>query len=127
MSRSLRIIFLIHAIVSAVLGALLLVIPGRFLGWFGWLPIDPIISRLLGAALLALAWGSLRGWQAAGQAQIAILLELEAVFCVLASIGMLRHLLVASYPWYAWLLLAGFVAFAIAWIYALATRRRKVV
>ena len=124
MSRSLKVIFLIHAIVSAVLGVLFLVIPGRFLGLFGWLPIDPIISRLLGAALLALAWGSFRGWRAAEKAQVAILIELEAVFCVLASLGMLRHLLVASYPWYVWLLLAGFLAWAIVWIYALADRRQ---
>ena len=119
MSRSLRIIFLVHAVVSAMLGALLLALPGRFLGWFGWAPIDPIISRLLGAALLALAWGSYRGWRAAERAQVAILIELEAVFCVLASLGMLRHLVVASWPWYAWLLFAGFAAWAIVWVYEL--------
>jgi hypothetical protein len=124
MSRSLRIIFLVHAVVSAVLGVLLLVLPGRFLGWFGWAPIDPIISRLLGAALLALAWGSFRGWRAAEKAQVAILIELEAVFCVLASLGLLRHLVVGSWPWYAWLLFAGFAAFAAAWIYALVTGKR---
>jgi len=119
MSRSLKVIFLIHAVVSTVLGVLFLVIPGRFLGLFGWAPIDPIISRLLGAALLALAWGSYRGSRAAERAQVAILVELEAVFCVLASIGLLRHLLVAGYPWYAWLLLAGFAGWAIVWVYEL--------
>jgi hypothetical protein len=79
----------VHAVVSAVFGGLLLAGPGRFLGWFGWAPIDPIISRLLGAALLALAWGSYRGWRAVERAQVAILIELEAVFCVLASLGLL--------------------------------------
>jgi Co/Zn/Cd efflux system component len=124
MSKSLRVIFMVHAIVSAVLGALFLIIPGRFLGLFGWAPIDPIISRLLGAAFLALAWGSYRGWRASEKAQVAILVELEAVFCVLASAGLLRHLLVAAWPWYVWLLFAGFAVFAIAWIYALVTMRR---
>jgi hypothetical protein len=125
MSRSLRVIFLIHAVVSAVLGVLFLAIPGRFLGLFGWAPIDPIISRLLGAALLALAWGSYRGSRAAEKAQVAILVELEAVFCVLACAGLLRHLLVAGYPWYAWLLLAGFAAWAIVWVYELIAVRRS--
>jgi hypothetical protein len=125
MSKSLRVIFLIHAIVSAVLGLLFLVIPGRFLGVFGWAPIDPIMSRLLGAALLALAWGSYRGSRAAERAQVAILVELEAVFCVLACAGLLRHLLVAGYPWYAWLLLAGFAAWAIVWVYELIAVRRS--
>jgi Co/Zn/Cd efflux system component len=124
MSKSLRVIFMVHAIVSAVLGALFLIIPGRFLGLFGWAPIDPIISRLLGAAFLALAWGSYRGWRASEKAQVAILVELEAVFCVLASAGLLRHLLVAAWPWYVWLLFAGFAVSAIAWIYALVTMRR---
>jgi hypothetical protein len=124
MSRSLRVLFLIHTIVSVIIGVLLLAIPGRFLGAFGWAPIDPIGSRLLGAAFLALAWGSFRGWRAQEKAQVAILVELEAVFCVLASLGLLRHLLVASWPWYVWLSFAGFVAFAIAWIYELIAIRR---
>jgi putative effector of murein hydrolase len=119
LSKSLKVIFLVHAVVSALLGVLFLVIPGRFLGWFGWAPIDPIISRLLGAALIALAWSSYRGWRAAERAQVAILIELEAVFCVLASLGMLRHLVMGSWPWYAWLLFAGFAGFAVAWLYAL--------
>ena len=55
-------------------------------------------------------------WRDYGQV---ILVELEAVFCVLASIGLLRHLLVAGYPWYAWLLLAGFAGWAIVWVYEL--------
>jgi hypothetical protein len=119
MSKSLKVIFLIHAIVSVVLGVLFLVIPGRFLGLFGWAPIDPLISRLLGAALVALAWSSYRGSRAAERAQVAILVELEAVFCVLAALGLLRHLLIAGWPWYVWLLFAGFAAWAVVWIYAL--------
>lgn len=125
MSRSLKVIFLIHAIVSVILGVLFLVIPGRFLGLFGWAPIDPLISRLLGAAFLALAWSSYRGSRATEKAQIAILVETEAVFCVLAALGLLRHLLVAGYPWYPWLLFAGFAAWAIVWVYGLLVLRRS--
>ena len=56
-----------------------------------------------------------RSSRAAERAQVAILVELEAVFCVLASAGLLRHLLVAGWPWYVWLLFA----WAIVWIHAL--------
>jgi hypothetical protein len=119
MARWLKVLFAVHAVVATALGVLLLVIPGRFLGVFGWAPVDPILSRALGAAFLALAWGSYRGWRATERAQVAILLEVEAAFCVLASLGMLRHLLVASWPWYIWLFFAGFVAFAIGWVVAL--------
>ena len=62
-------------------------------------------------------WGSYRGSRAAERVQVAIVVELEAVFCVLASLGLLRHLLVAGWPWYVWLLFAGFAAWAIVWVY----------
>lgn len=122
MSKALKITFLIHAIVSAVGGLLLLIIPGRTLLFFGWAPIDPILSRVLGAALLALGWSSFRGWQATEREQVQILVELEAVFTVLACVGLLRHLLFARYLPIVWLLFAVFFIFAIAWIVFLVRR-----
>jgi hypothetical protein len=122
MSKALNVTFLIHAIVSVVGGVLLLIVPGRTLLFFGWAPIDPIISRILGAALLALAWSSFRGWQATERKQVQILVELEAVFTVLACVGLLRHLLFARYLPIVWLMLAVFAAFAVAWIVFLVRR-----
>jgi hypothetical protein len=122
MSRALNITFLIHAIVAVVFGLLMLLVPGRTLLFFGWAPIDPITSRILGAALLALAWSSFRGWQATERKQVQILVEMEAVFTVLASVGLLRHLLFARYLPIVWAMLALFVAFAVAWIVFLVKR-----
>lgn len=122
MAKWLRIVFLVHMVVSAALGALLLAAPGRFLGWLGWAPVDPLLSRVLGAAFLALAWGSFRGWRARERAQVALLLEVEAAFTILACVGLLRHLLFANYPWMVWTLLAGLAAFAVAWVAALLTK-----
>lgn len=119
MSKALRATFLVHAVVALVLGVPLLILPGQFLNLFIWRPIDPLISRLLGAALLALAWGSFRGWQATERAQVKTLLEIEAVFTVLGSIGLLRHLLIASYPLIVWVVFLLLVVFSIAWIYFL--------
>jgi hypothetical protein len=116
MSKALKLTFLIHAVVALILGALLLIIPGRFLGWVGWAPVEPIINRLLGAALLALAWSSFRGWRAAERAQVAILIELETVFTVLGCVGVLRHLLIAPYPAMVWIVFAILAIFAIGWI-----------
>ena len=70
-------------------------------------------------------WGSYRGSRAAERVQVAIVVELEAVFCVLASLGLLRHLLAAGYPWYVWLLFAGFAGWAIVWVYELIAVRRS--
>ncbi len=119
MSKSLKYTFLIHVVVSLIFGAALLLAPGRFLGLFGWAPIDPLISRLLGAALLALAWSSYRGWGASSYEQVSVLVEMEVIFTVFGSVGLLRHLIKAWYPWYVWLVFAVLLVFAIAWTYHL--------
>jgi hypothetical protein len=125
MSKGLRLTFLVHAVVAVLSGLLLLVIPGRFLLFIGWAPIDPIASRLLGAALLALAWSSFRGWRAVEWGQVAILVELEVVFTVLACVGLLRHLLFGWWPLVPWLVFAVFALFAAAWIFSLARGRAQ--
>jgi hypothetical protein len=119
MSNSLKYTFLIYAIVALVYGGLMLAVPGRFLSIFGWAPIDPLISRLLGAAMLALAWSSFRGWQATERTQVNILIEMEVVFTVLGCLGLIRHLVLGGYPYYVWLNFAVLLVFAIVWIYHL--------
>ena len=123
MSRSLRITFLVHAIVAFLMGVPLLAAPGRWLSLFGWAPIDPLMSRMLGAAMMALAWSSVRGYLAEEWDQVEIVVELEAAFTVLVSLGLLRHLLVGSWPWYAWTVFGIFALFAISWIYQLLRKK----
>ena len=124
MSKALKYTFLIHAVVALLVGAPLLVAPGRFLGWVGWAPVEPIINRILGAALLALAWSSLRGWRATDPAQVRILLEMEAAFTVLGCVGVLRHLIKSWYPAIVWVVLVILAVFAVAWIIFLVRRDR---
>lgn len=118
MFKWLKLTFLVHAVVAVVFGAPLLIAPGRFLDLFGWAPVDPILSRVLGAALLALGWSSFRGWRATAWAEVARVVELEAVFTVCGSVGVLRHLLTAHYPLMVWALFGVLAAFAVAWIAA---------
>lgn len=119
MSKGLKYLFLVHCVVAILFGAPLLVAPGRFLELFGWAPVDPLISRVLGAALLALAWSSFRGWQAAERTQVARLIELEAVFTILGCVGLGRHLVVATWPLVVWAVFAVLAVFAAAWVLAL--------
>ena len=127
--------FLAHLINAGILGAVMLVAPGRLLSLLGWTPIDPIMSRLLGAATLALAWTSYRGWRivagaegaalaAVDEARIGLVVQTEAMYTLLACVGLLRHLLYGRWPWYAWLLLADYVLFAVAWIVCAVPRRQ---
>ena len=122
MTRFLKPTLLIHAIVSAVLGVLLLIIPGDFLQRLGWSPIDPITTRLLGAAFLALAWGDFRGWRQPAKSDITLLVEVQLAFSALGSIGVLRHLVTGGWPAMVWILFGGFALFAIAWAITLLDR-----
>lgn len=114
---------LIHAIVSAVLGALLLIIPGDFLQRLGWSPIDPITTRLLGAAFLALAWGDFRGWRQPDRSDITLLVEVQLAFSALGGIGVLRHLVSGGWPAMVWILFGALVLFAVAWAVALLNKQ----
>ncbi len=124
MSQSTRYTFLIHAIIAALFGIPMLIIPGEFLPLFGWTAdfIDPLVSRVLGAAIIAMAWSSYRGWRATDWEQVNIVIEAEAMFAVLAAIGLLRHLIGYSWPAGVWLIFGLFVVFAVAWIVALRKR-----
>ncbi len=119
MSTSTRSTFALHSIVALVFGLPLLIAPGRVLNVLDWAPIDPILTRMLGAALLALAWGSFRGWRAEEWDKVEYLVELEIIFTVLSAVGIIRHLLNDGFPWYIWTILVILLLFAIAWIIAL--------
>ena len=115
MAKLLKPTLLVHMILALVLGALLLIIPGGFLGWIGWAPVDPIISRILGAALLAMAWGNFRLWRAGGPAEKWLWVEFGFVFDALAAIGVLRHLVTGWWPAMVWILFAVLAVAAIVW------------
>ncbi len=119
MSTALKYTFLIHLLVAVLFGLPLLLFPGQFLGVFGWAPVDPLLSRVLGAALLAHAWSSFRAVRGSTPAPVAILIEIQIVFTVLAGVGFLRHLMVGNYPLMVWLVFLLFAVFALAWTYLL--------
>ena len=116
MSKLLKTTFLVHAVVGFLFGAPLLLAPGRFLGLFNWSPVDPLLSRILGAALLGLAWSSLRGYQQTSREKVALLVEAEAVFCTLAVVGLLRNMWGSNWPFIVWLILALQAIFAVLWL-----------
>ena len=120
MKQSTKYTFMTHAIVAAIMGIPLLLVPGRMLPIFGWAEdgIDPLLSRVLGAVLIAFAWSSYRGWRATDWEQVSIIVETEMIFTVLAVIGLLRHLIGFSWPTGVWLIFALFAIFAIAWLVA---------
>lgn len=132
-SRGLHITFLVHAIIAVVIGAVLWLVPGQGLSLLDWVPettpvpntdvtidgtflVDPILDRLFGAALLAMAFSSFQGWRAKEWGSVELLVQSEAVFCILAVIAILAALILGRpFNWIRWVTLAIFAVFAVAW------------
>jgi hypothetical protein len=137
-SNGLRTLFLIHAIVGLILGVPLWFVPGRFLTLVGWVPamvqlpestlsipgqtfVDAAVVRLLGVALIALALSSIQGYRAKHWDQVELLVQLEAVFCVLGTVSMIGTGLFffqRVFPLFGWLVTALFAVFAVVWLLA---------
>jgi len=134
--KGLQITFLVHAIVGLVLGLALMLVPGRSLTLMGWvqdwvqLPnsdlsipgqtfVDPLVTRLLGAALLALAYLSFRCWGKAAKSakETHLIVEFEAVLCALSIIAILIAMFTMqrSGGIIVWLCLLLYAAFFVAW------------
>ena len=143
-SQGLKMIFLVHAIVSAILGLGLWLVPGRLLTLIGWVPewitvldtelqvpgttfVDPFISRLLGAALLALAYTSFQGWRKGQWDKVAQVVQMEAAFCILGFLGLTISLFQTdrNIPAIAYAFVVLLAGFAIVWLWALRAHTKK--
>jgi phosphatidylserine synthase len=141
LSSWLRTTFLLHWIISALLGVPLFLVPGRTLTILGWVPqwvqlpeselsipgqtfVDAAITRLLGAALLALAFSSFRGWRVKQWGEVEILIQMEAIFCVTGTVAFLAGfaLMERPTPVIGYILTLILAVFAVAW--GLALRRK---
>ena len=117
MSRGLKITFLIHAIVALVFGIVLYLQPGLWARVVQWTPFDGNMTRVYGAALLALAISSWFGYRAARWEEVRILVLMEIAFTVLSTVGALWGLLFRNAPAFGWVAVVIWVAFAVVWVY----------
>jgi hypothetical protein len=143
--KGLQTTFLIHAIIGLALGLALLLVPGRSLTFLGWVPdtvqlpnselsipgqtfVDPLITRLLGAALLALAYLSFRCWAKAARSlrETLLIVEFEMVLCALSILAILPTMVMLNRPspLILWVCLLVYAAFFVAWGLALRAGRK---
>ena len=117
MLRGLKITFLLHMFVALAFGLVMFLSPE----WWGrianYAPIDPTVTRVLGAAVLALALSSWLGFRAQHWEDVRIVVETEMAYTVLGSAAMLYSLFFAGAAPFTWVPLVTFVAFGVAWIY----------
>ena len=113
--RKLRRWFVIHFVVDILFAIPLLVIPETILPFFGWAVVDPITSRLVGAALLGIGTESLLGRNASLEVYRAML-NLKLLWGTGALLGITLGIIQGA-PITAWLLLAIFSLFTLVWLY----------
>jgi hypothetical protein len=119
---SLRTWFRVHCAIDVVAALPLLLFPQRILGLLGWTAIDPVATRLCGAALLGIGGASvlverygLPGYRA--------LLSLKVIWSVAAIFALVAGIADGAPP-AAWAFLSVFIAFSGIWMsYAIRLRQ----
>jgi hypothetical protein len=119
---SLRTWFRVHCAVDVIAAVPLLLFPQRILGLLGWTAVDPVATRLCGAALLGIGGASvlverhgLPGYRA--------LLSLKVIWSVAAIFALVAGIADGAPP-AAWAFLSIFIAFSGIWMsYAIRIRQ----
>ena len=111
---SLRAWFRVHAAVDVLAAIPLLLVPARALGLLGWTTVDPVATRLCGAALMGIGVASatvdrhgLPGYRTL--LALKVVWSVAAIFALLAGIG-------DGAPPAAWAFLSIFIAFSGVWM-----------
>ena len=113
--KGLRTWFVIHFVVDMFIGIPLLFFPDLIMPWFGWEQVDPITSRLVGAALLGIGGESLLSRNASVEV-FKTMLSLKIIWAV-GAITAIGLGIAAGGPSLAWGFLAVFVVFLFIWLY----------
>jgi len=112
---SLRKWFIVHFIVDMLVGVPLLLIPEIVMPLLGWNIVDPIASRVVGAALMGIGVESYLGRDANIEVFHAML-NLKVIWSSSAILGIGLGIWKGG-PQAGWLFLGIFVLFWFVWIY----------
>jgi hypothetical protein len=113
--NSLRIWFVIHFAADVIFAVPLLFFPRELLNFFGWGVYDPILARLVGAALMGIGIESLLGRNADAETFQAML-NLKVIWASSALFAFGAGIAEGAAS-IAWGLMGIFAVFWIAWVY----------
>jgi hypothetical protein len=112
---SLRTWFVVHFVADMLFAIPMMVAPTFTLTLFGWPSVDPITTRLVGAALVGIGGQSLLGRHEDVSVYRAML-SLKCLWSGAAVLGLIVSIAQGA-PVMAWAFLAIFVTFAMIWNY----------
>ena len=119
---TLRTWFRVHCAIDVIAAIPLLLFPGKILGLLGWTAVDPVTTRLCGAALMGIGTASI-GVHQYGIAGYRALLGLKVVWSVSAIFALFAAIGDGAPP-AAWAFLSIFIAFSGVWMsYAIRLRQ----
>ena len=113
--NGLRTWFVIHFVADVLFAIPLLFFPQAILNFFGWGTYDPIMSRLVGAALMGIGVESLLGRNASADTFRAML-NLKVIWASSALFAIGAGIAEGAAP-IAWAFLGIFAVFWCVWVY----------
>jgi len=113
--RGLRLWFLIHFVVDAIVAIPLLLLPVVTLHLLGWITVDALVVRLAGAAFLAIGIESFISRNSSREVYIAML-NLKIIWSSAATIG-IGISMGNGAPVVGWLFLGIFALFCMVWVH----------
>jgi hypothetical protein len=115
-STGLKVTFLVHFILGVIIGLLYLLVPEWWSNLSGWPTKDVTAERLIGAAFLGFTASSWWAYREAIVEKVKIVVKMEIVWTILASLVILWGLLFEGAPSAGWMNFIVMAAFAVAFI-----------
>ena len=110
--------FVLHFVIDVIFAVPIFFAPREVLGFFGWVAVDPLATRLAAAALFGIGLESFMG-RNAGREAFKGMLQLKIVWSGFATLGLAWSVIEGGlkYSWIGWMLVGVFAAFHSLWWY----------
>lgn len=115
-SSGLKTTFLVHIIIGAIFGIIMLFYP-QLWNLFGMTVKEPEMYRLTGAAILGYTASSWWAYRENAWERVKIVVQMEIVWTTLATLVILEGLFIASLPPIEWMNAVIMAGFAVAFYY----------